>query len=121
MNKKDIAELIDEYCKDIPERMSGNESNPIIAARLENLVRTERAALVDLLRDWIAIRIPQSQRKPGDGKKEGRLWLALEVVERYTLNELRSDIEALIANVRASKTYLPYYAEMIAKYLPTEL
>src|SRR5206468_9133290 len=74
MNKKDIAELIDEYCKDIPERMSGNESNPIITARLENLVRTERAALVDLLRDWIAIRIPQSQRKPGDGKKEGRLW-----------------------------------------------
>jgi hypothetical protein len=33
------------------------------------------------------------------------------------LNELRSDIETLLADVRAGKTFLPYYADMIAKYL----
>jgi hypothetical protein len=45
------------------------------------------------------------------------MWLALEIAERYSLRELRPDIEALIADVRAKKTYLPYYADTIAKYL----
>lgn len=117
MTKQEMAGLIDQYGGDIPENVIGNEANPIIADRLKDVVHGNRAALVELLRDWIGVRIPESQRKPGDGVREGKLWLALELVERYTLTELLPDIEALIADVRAGKTYLPYYVDTIESYL----
>src|SRR5436190_18392670 len=117
MNKEEVAAVIDSFGRDIPERLTGNEENAILAERVAGLVETQRLALVELLREWIAVRIPQSQRRPGDGVREGSMWLALEIAQRYSLNELRPDIEALIANVQAGKTYLPYYADTISKFL----
>jgi len=117
MKKKELAALIDSFGRDIPERVTGNEENAILAERMADLVQTERSDLVELLRDWLSVRIPQSERQLGDGVREGRMWLALEVAKKYALNELRSDIETLIADVRSGKTFLPYYADMVAKYL----
>jgi hypothetical protein len=117
MNKNEVAVLIERLAQGIPERLTGNEENEILAAHISKLVQTERSAVVELLRDWLAIRIPQSERKPGDGRLEGGMWVALEVAKKCGLNELRSDIEALIADVHSRKTYLPYYEDMIAKYL----
>jgi hypothetical protein len=62
-------------------------------------------------------RIPQVKRQPGDGKKEGAMWLGLEIAAKYHLKELRPDIELLISDTKAGKTYMPYYAEIIEKYL----
>lgn len=115
MKKEELEALIDSFGRDLPERMTGNEENAILARRMAGLVQTERSALVELLRDWLSVRIPQSGRQPGDGVREGRMWLALEVAKKYALSELRSDIETLIADVRSGKTLLPYYADMIAK------
>jgi len=117
MNKDEIETIIESFAQGIPERLTGNEENAILVARMADLVQTERTAVVELLRDWLAIRIPQSQRKPEDGGREGRMWVALAAAKKYGLIELRSDIEALIADVRAGKTFLPYYGDMIAKYL----
>jgi hypothetical protein len=117
MKKEELGALIDGFRRNLPERMTGNEENSILAARIAGLVQTERSGLVELLRDWLSIRIPQSERTPGDGVREGRMWLALEVAKKYGLSELRSDTELLIADVRSGKTFLPYYADMIAKYL----
>jgi hypothetical protein len=96
--------------------MTGNEENAILAERIGGLLPAERSAVVELLRDWLSIRIPQSERKPGDGVLAGRVFLALEVAKKYALGELRSDIESLVADVRSGKTFLPYYADMIAKH-----
>jgi hypothetical protein len=117
MKKEELAAMIEGFGRDLPDRLTGNEENAILAERIGSLVQTERPGLVELLRDWLSIRLPQSERKPGDGVREGRMWLALEVAQKYALNELRPDIESLVADVRAGKTFLPYYAEMIAKHL----
>ena len=98
--------------------MSGNEQIEILATRMGDFVHTKRAAVVELLRDWLALRIPESERKLDDGKREFWMWLALEVVRKYALSELRSDIETLIADVRSGRAFLPYYADMIEKFLP---
>ena len=115
MNKDEIKKLISQVAEYFPERMSGNEQTEILTKRLAPLIQSDRAAVVDLLHDWLALRIPQSERKPEDGKREFWMWLAIEVAKRYSLNELRSDIESLLADVRAGKTFLPYYGDMIAK------
>jgi hypothetical protein len=117
MNKEELTALLEDFGQQLPERMTGNEQNALLAERIAGLVQTERPAVVKLLRDWLSIRIPQSERKPGDGVREGRMWLALEVAKKCALSELRSDTESLLADVRAGKTFLSYYADMIAKYL----
>jgi hypothetical protein len=117
MKKDELAALIDGFGRDLPERTTGNEENAILAERIAGFVQTERSTVVELLHDWLSIRIPQSERKPGDGVREGRMWLALEVAKKCALGELRSDAESLMADVRSGKTFLPYYADMIAKYL----
>ena len=117
MTKQEIDKEIESIGRDLPERLSGNEENAVIAERIAYFVEAERPALLELLGDWIAVRIPQSQRRPGDGVREGAMWLALEIAKRYSLKELCPDIRALIADVRAGRTYLPYYADTIAKYM----
>ncbi len=117
MKKEELAALIDSFVQAFPERMTGNEENAILVERMAGLVQAERSALVELLRDWLSVRIPQSGRQPEDGVREARMWLALEVAKKYALSELRSDTETLIADVRSGKTFLPYYADMIAKYI----
>jgi len=117
MTKEELAALIEEFGRNLPERMTGNEENEILAEFLARFVQTNRPVVVELLRDWLSIRIPQSERKPGDGTREGALWLALRVAEKCALHELRPDVESLIADVRSGKTFLPYYADIIAKYL----
>jgi len=117
MTKQEMAELVESLGANIPERLSGNDENAILAGRLGSIVQTERTTLVALLRDWISLRLPQKDRKPGDGTTEGRMWFALEMARRYSLNELRPDIECLVDDVRSGDTYLAYYAEMIKKYL----
>ncbi len=117
MTKQEILEIVNNIHASIPERLTGNEEIAIITERLQSIVLEERQTMIEVLRDWISVRIPENQRKKDDGKKEGTLYLALEVAKKYSLKELRPDIEALIADIHSGKTYLPYYEEMIAKYL----
>jgi hypothetical protein len=116
MKKEEIAAIIESVAQQFPARTSGNEQIKILATRLADFVQTERPAVVELLREWLAIRIPQSERNPEDGKREFWMWLALDVAKKYGLAELRYNIETLIADVRSGKTFLPYYEDMIAKY-----
>jgi hypothetical protein len=101
----------------IPERITGNEQNTILADHLANIAVNEREALVELLREWFSLRIMENNKAYDFGRMTGQLCLALEVTKRYGLKELRPDIELLIKDTRAGKTYLPYYADMIEKYL----
>jgi hypothetical protein len=117
MTKKDIADFIDRIVETFPERMSGNEENTILVSKLANIVVNERAPLVELLTDWISIRIKKTPDDHDFGKKVGQLFLALELMRSYGIEELRQDVEVLIEDTRAGKTYLPYYADMIERYL----
>ena len=116
MKKEDVAALIKNWAEGIPARLTGNQGNTTLVARMAGLVQTDRVPLIELLRDRLAVRIPQSERKVGDGIREAEMWVALEAAEKYNLIELRSDIEALIADIHSEKTFLPYYEDMVRKY-----
>lgn len=117
MTKNEIEALVDRLSQDIPERMSGNEQNAILARRLGDVAATDRKALVEMLRDWFSLRVLKTPEDSDYGKKVGQLFLALEIVRRYRIGELQPEILSLIKDTRTGKTYLPYYAEMIEKYL----
>lgn len=116
MTKEELVLLIEGFGRDLPKGITGNEENAILAEKVSGIVQSERTVLIELLRDWLAVRIPQSERKDGDGIREGRMWFALEVAKKYEIIELHTDIDNLITDVRSRKTYLPYYEDMIKKY-----
>jgi hypothetical protein len=88
MRKEEIMAIAENIAQYFPERMSGSESSEILVKCMADLVQTERLAVIESLRDWIALRIPQSQRKPGDGKREFWMWFALDIVEKYRMTKL---------------------------------
>jgi hypothetical protein len=117
MTKNDVLAWMGVESAAFPERTSGNEINEVIAQRIAPLLDEDRRAVVDALRELLALRIPESDRESQDGIREARLFLALEITVVNGLVELREDIRALIADVRSRKTFKPYYAEMLARYL----
>ena len=116
MKKEEIKAIFEEAAQYLPERTSGNEAGRILMPRMAVYVQTERSVVVELLRDWIALRIPQAQRKPDDGKREFWMWFALDVVEEYRLVELKRDVEGLIADIHDKKAFLPYYEDSVWKH-----
>lgn len=117
MTKRDVLNWIEDDSRTFDERTTGNESNPITAQRIRPLIDSNRQAVVDALRELLALRIPDSVRETQDGIRESRLWLALEIAAVNGLAELRDDVSSLIADVRSGKTFKPYYEEMLANYL----
>lgn len=117
MTKDQVIDWIESICNQFPERASGNEINAFIAKEIVPLIATDRSAVVEALRAWIALRIPQNERRPSDGIREAKLWMALVIAADNQLYELRDDMESLLADVRSGKTFLPYYEEMILRLL----
>jgi hypothetical protein len=117
MTKDEVAAVIAKVGRELAPRVTGNEENAILAEKIAALIPNARPAVVDLMRDWLSVRLPQATRKPGDGIAEGRMWLALEVACKCRLGELRPDAELLVKDVVEGKTFLPYYADMITNYL----
>ena len=117
MTKVDIEKFIDNIW--LPERISGNEEYLLIVPKLKPIVMMDREPLMELLRDWISARPIRETNGVdyGKGKQEWQLFLALEVTEKYRLVELCPDIEHLVKDIRRGKTYMPYYADMVERYL----
>lgn len=117
MTAAEVTKLIEKTLAALPERMSGNEANPHVAERLKSLLSTDRENVVSALKSYLAFRVPAAQRKPEDAVPEARIWTALDVAEELSLVELRPEIEALVADVRDGKVFLPIHEKSVAKYL----
>jgi len=116
MDKKEVLAAIDNLTQSIPRRLTGNQGNTTLVARMAGLVQTDREALIDVLRDWLAVRIPASERKPEDGMREAEMWVALEAIAKYHLIELKQDVERLISDIHSGKTYRPHYEDAVWHY-----
>lgn len=117
MTKAEVLELIEQKLAWFPERMTGNEINAQMVEQMRPLLLTDRVSLIEALRKLLPLRIPQSQRQPGDAIREARMWLALELASGLGLTELRADVKSLLKDVRQGRAFLPYYEEMLVKYL----
>ena len=71
----------------------------------EQLVISERPALLEALRDWLGLR------------SEPRTMLAVDIAASHGLGELRPEIEGLLADVQRKKVFKTYYERPIRKAL----
>jgi hypothetical protein len=119
MTKSDLAALIRKRLEFLPVRTSGGESNRQLAEWLEPVLRRDRGALVDLLRDWLSFRckILSPNRTDDELRDEGYLWLAITVIGMHKIPELSQDIEHLITDIRSGKAFMPYYEGMILRVI----
>lgn len=119
MTKDDVLLWLEDQLAGLDERETGNAIYPMIAARLHPMVSPHRAAIVEALRQLLSFRRVPSEFTDDDALPEARQWLALSVAADLRLAELRQDIAALLSDLRAGKTLLPVYEEMVRTFLAT--
>lgn len=117
MPKAEVIDLIEETLADLPERMSGNEANPLVAIKLRSLTITDRRGVIDALKSYLAFRVPPERRQSHDAVPEARIWMALDVAEKLSLIELQPEIESLVSDIRDRKVFLPIHENGVAKCL----
>jgi hypothetical protein len=104
MTKQEILEWLEGELLGYPERATGNEREDFIVRLAGRLVESDRSALTEAMRDWMAQR----------GK---RTLLAMQIAADHKLRELKPDIQRLLEDVRAGKAFSPYYEEFIVPAL----
>lgn len=117
MTAAEIENLVEETLSALPERISGNEANQVVAERLAGLVVSSRDALVEYLRGLISFRVRESERVAADAVREAGIWMALDLTEALSLQELRPDIENLIRDIRDGAVFKPVHENMVSRYL----
>ena len=117
MTADEIVTVIERMLASFPDRMTGNEVNPMVADELRSFAVSDRESLLDALRQYLAFRVPPAQRQQEDAVREARLWLALDVAEHLRLIELKPDIESLLQSVRSGKALRPVHEKGVARYL----
>jgi hypothetical protein len=117
MTAAEIEQIVEETLNTLPERISGNEANQVVADKLAGLVTSNRNALVTYLRALMSFRVRDSARVDADAVREAGIWLALDLTESFSLHELRPDIENLIRDIRAGEVFKPVHENMVSRYL----
>lgn len=117
MTTAEIEQIVEQTLDALPERISGNEANQVVAERLAGLAVSNRGKLVEYLRGLISFRVRESERVPADAVREAGIWMALDITEALSLLELRPDIENLIRDIRDGAVFKPIHQNMVNRYL----
>jgi hypothetical protein len=117
MTADEIIELVEGILSSFPDRMSGNEVNPLVADKLRPFAARNRQALLEALRKYLSLRVPPSQRQPEHAIAEARLWMALDIAKELQLTELKPDIESLLDAVRHENALRPVHENEVSRYL----
>jgi hypothetical protein len=117
MTAAEIDQLVEQTLATLPERISGNEANQVVAERLSGIAVSSRYSLVEYLRGLISFRVRDSERVAADAIREAGIWMALDLTEALSLQELRPDIESLIRDIRDGAIFKPVHENMVRRYL----
>lgn len=117
MTAAEIEKIVEQTLDTLPERISGNEANQVVAERLADLVVSSRDSLVEYLRGLISFRVRESERVAEDAVREAGIWMALDLTEALSLQELRPDIENLIRDIRKGAVFKLVHENMVSRYL----
>ena len=105
MKSDELRKWLDGQLENFPERASGEEGYEFMIRQTQKVVEMDRAALVQVLTDWLRLRtVPRTD-------------LAISIAVAHKLSELRDEIETLLNDVNVGKAFKPYYAKRIASAL----
>jgi hypothetical protein len=117
MNTTEIELLVERTLTALPERISGNEANQVVAERLRSLAVTDRESLVCYLRHLMSYRVFDHQRTSSDAVPEAGIWMALHVIKVLGLQELQPDIQKLSGDIERGLIFKPVHQSMVNRYL----
>lgn len=102
-----------------PEKADNHEIATHIADKILPLDASDRADVVGALRTLLRFRRADraSHDVKEDSRREGMMWLALNLAEKCSLVELCSEIESMVADASNGRGFPPYYADMFRRYL----
>lgn len=101
MNKNDIIMVFETDLTDPGSLKSGEYLESHILTHAQEIVRANRPALIEILTEWLALRI------------EPQTMLAVKVAGTVRLHELRGALLALREDIVTGRTFLPFYAKKI--------
>lgn len=107
MTAEEIRMWLEEEVASYPERASGEELYRYLVRLTAPLVKSDRESLVQALAMWLRARTESGPQT----------MLALEIVAKHRLSELRDEIEKLLNDIRAGKAFLPYYEQWAIRAL----
>lgn len=113
----EIDQLIEQTVAALPDRISGNEANQVVAERLRGLAVSDRESLICYLRHLMSFRLSGGQRTSSDAVPEAGIWMALHVAEALGLQELRPDIQKLSCDIERGLIFKAVHQSMVDRYL----
>lgn len=105
MSKEEILRTFETALTDPGSLKSGEYLEEHILVSAKKLILTDRANLVNVLREWLSM------------KDEPRTMLAVKVAKELDLKELVSDLKALRQDIETGKVFLPFYVRRIDEAL----
>jgi hypothetical protein len=109
MNASELREILEGELAAFPERASGEEGYRFLVRITKSYADTARQALVEVLGEWLQLRA------------EPKTMLAVKLSVDHHLGELRTEIEALLEDVKDGSAFNPalrgYYARRITDSL----
>jgi len=103
MTAEEIRLWLEDELANFPQRASGEEVYDYLVRRTAPLVESDRNALVGAMSSWLQMR---SETGP-------QTMLALEIVGKHRLKELRHELDGLLRDIRQGKAFLPYYERWV--------
>lgn len=105
MTRDEMKEWLESELANFPKRASGEEGYRFMVRQTARVLASDRQALVDVLHDWLLLRA------------EPRTMLAVEIAASHHVDELRSDIENLLDDVKKGAAFKRYYVRPIMEAL----
>jgi hypothetical protein len=101
MTREEVLETLEGELNSFPERASPADFHRHLVAVLGRLCSENRPQVVGALSTWL-----QSRSDP-------RTLTAVNLIGKLGLTELRTDLEALLTDIRSGAAFLPYYAQWV--------
>ncbi len=105
MTTEDVRRWLDDEVDRFPERAAGEDLYRYIVQRTKQAAESDRSALTSALNDWLHLR------------SEPKTMLAVEIISKHHLIELRPEVEQLLADVRDGEAFKPFYEQPIRSAL----
>jgi len=102
---RDILKWLDSEVDSFPERASGEEFYEYFEKIAERAIEEDRNSFVDAMMQWLLLRA------------EPKTMIAVEMVGKYRVFELKEELEKLLSDVITGKVFKLFYERPIKRSL----